>query len=126
MPDDRHIVGRHRQDGRNDFDQCSKQWARRRIARVEQWLAVQIADLDHETFRGHSQSEVSAQAVVRDRDAARADAEEARRELGEAQSAIEELRAARTDDAKLRAEAAEALDAAIGELKTLSGGRADG
>lgn len=65
-----------------------------------------------------------AQELRRERDAARADAEASETARGEAEARIAELETARTDDAKLRAEAADALDAAIGELKTLSSGGA--
>ena len=68
----------------------------------------------------------AADEAARERDEARAAAEDAARERDEALQRIAELEAARSDDAKLREEAAEALDAAIGELKTLSGERADG
>ena len=54
------------------------------------------------------------------------DAEAAAGERDEALAKAADLEEARHDDAKLRAEAAEALDAAIGELKTLSGDRANG
>ena len=47
-------------------------------------------------------------------------------ERDDALARIADLETARTDDAKLREEAAEALDAAIGELKTLSKGAAHG
>ena len=62
----------------------------------------------------------------RARDAAIADAEAAAGERDEALARAADLEEARHDDAKLRAEAADALDAAIGELKTLSGDRANG
>lgn len=68
----------------------------------------------------------AADEAARERDEARAAAEDAARERDEALERVSELEAARSDDARLRAEAAEALDAAIGELKTLSGERADG
>ena len=62
----------------------------------------------------------------RARDKAVADAEAAAAERDEALAKTADLEEARNDDAKLRAEAADALDAAIGELKTLSGDRANG
>lgn len=65
-------------------------------------------------------------ATEQARDQAIAAAEDIAAERDEALARIEELEKARSGDAKLREEAAEALDAAIGELKTLSGGDANG
>ena len=62
----------------------------------------------------------------RARNKAIADGETAAAERDEAVAKTADLEEARHDDAKLRAEAADALDAAIGELKTLSGDRANG
>ena len=66
------------------------------------------------------------QEAERTRDQAIANAEATAAERDEALARKAELEEARHDDAKLRAEAADALDAAIGELKTLSGERANG
>ena len=73
----------------------------------------------------HNDAEAIA-ALEYARDQAIAAAEGIAAERDEALARIAELEAARTGDAKLREEAAEALDAAIGELKTLSGGAANG
>ncbi len=66
------------------------------------------------------------QEAERARDQAIANREATTAERDEALARTAELEEARHDDAKLRAEAADALDAAIGELKTLSGERANG
>ena len=78
-------------------------------------LQASVADLD-----------ARLQEAERTRDQAIANAEATAAERDEALARKAELEEARHDDAKLRAEAADALDAAIGELKTLSGERANG
>ena len=58
------------------------------------------------------------------RDEALAHLAEAERERDEARARVAELTDARGEDARLREEAAEALDAAIGELKSMQTGTA--
>jgi chromosome segregation ATPase len=92
--------------------------------------ALQAAESERDTLRENAASSggdaetLAAAEYARDR--AIAGAEEITAERDEALLRVAELETAQTGDARLREEAAEALDAAIGELKTLSGGAANG
>lgn len=92
--------------------------------------ALQAAEAERDalqegaTANNHGAEDLAAAEYARDQ--AIAAAEDIAAERDEALARIAELETARTGDAKLREEAAEALDAAIGELKTLSGGAANG
>lgn len=92
--------------------------------------ALQTAEAERDALReeaSNASGDPEAFAAVElARDQAIAAAEEIAAERDEALNRIAELETARTGDAKLREEAAEALDAAIGELKTMSGGAANG